>query len=112
MDKLAALPLVALITGALLQVILGRRLTRPAQGWLAFGCGLAALGGTLALVPAIAAGQAIDATLFFWDRGIPLQYHVDGLSLVFSLMATGIGSAILLYCVRYMADEPEGTARF
>jgi multicomponent Na+:H+ antiporter subunit A len=37
---------------------------------------------------------------------------VDGLSLVFVLMATGIGTAILLYCVRYMAGECEGVTRF
>jgi multicomponent Na+:H+ antiporter subunit A len=37
---------------------------------------------------------------------------VDGLSLVFVLMATGIGTAILLYCVHYMAGECEGATRF
>ena len=112
MEQLAALPLVALSTGVLLQLLLGRILSRPAKGWLACLAGLVALGGSAALVPTIARGTAVTGTLFPWDVGVPFAYHVDGLSLVFLLMATGIGTAILLYSVRYMAHEAAGTTRF
>ena len=40
------------------------------------------------------------------------SYHVDGLSVLFMLMGTVIGGSILLYSVRYMEHEPEGTTRF
>ncbi len=105
---IAGLPLMILLAGVLLELALGRVLSRVAKGWLAFACGLIALGGTLALLPAIASGHAVDLILV----SQALRYHVDGLSLVFMLMATGIGTAILLYCIRYMAHEPEGVTRF
>ena len=111
MDTLAA-PLVALLLGALLELLLGRVLSPTAKGWVAFGSGMTAFAGALALVPPIAAGGAVEGMLYPWDRGVPLRFHLDGLSLVFVLMATGIGTAILLYCVRYMAGEREGATRF
>ena len=112
MDTLVAVPLVALLVGVLLELLLGRVLSPTAKGWVAFGSGLTALAGALALVPPIAAGGAVEGMLYPWDRGVPLRFHLDGLSLVFVLMATGIGTAILLYCVHYMAGEREGTTRF
>ena len=112
MGTMAAVPLAALMAGVLLELLLGRALSPRAKGWVAFWSGLTALTGALALLPPIVAGGAVGGTLFPWDKGVPLRYHVDGLSLVFVLMATGIGTAILLYCVHYMAGEPEGTTRF
>ena len=41
-----------------------------------------------------------------------MAYRIDGLAMLFILMATGIGTAILLYCIGYMAHESEGTTRF
>jgi multicomponent K+:H+ antiporter subunit A len=111
-DNLAALPLGALTAGALLELLLGRVLSPRAKGWLAFGSGLTALVGALGLIAPIAAGSALEGTFVPWDRGVPLRYHVDGLSLVFVLMATGIGTAILLYSIHYMAGEREGATRF
>ncbi len=112
MDHLFARPLAALVIGIVLELALGRFLSRTAKGWLAALAGLVAFAGALLQLPVVAAGHAIDGTFFIWDRGIPLSYHIDGLSLLFVLMGTGIGTAILLYCVRYMEHEPEGTTRF
>ncbi|MEA5079252.1 MAG: NADH-quinone oxidoreductase subunit L [Anaerolineaceae bacterium] len=112
MNQFVVLPLEALGVGILLQLVLGRVLSPKAKGWLAFLTGLVALVSTLYLLPTIIHGSVIDATLFQWDQNAFLQYHVDGLSLIFALMATGIGSAILIYCVNYMAHEAEGTTRF
>lgn len=112
MNQFVALPLEALGVGILLQVLLNRASSTKLKGWLAFLSGVIALAGTLALLPTIMQGTAIEKTLVLWDQNIPLQYHVDGLSLIFALMATGIGSAILLYCIHYMAHETEGTTRF
>lgn len=112
MNQFVVLPLEALGVGILLQLALGRVLSQKAKGWLAFLTGLVALVRVLFLLPTIMQGKAIDATLFQWDQNAFFQYHVDGLSLIFALMATGIGSAILIYCVNYMAHEAEGTTRF
>ncbi|GAP13647.1 NADH:ubiquinone oxidoreductase subunit 5 [Longilinea arvoryzae] len=112
MNPIVGLPLAALGFGILLQILLNRAASPKLKGWLAFLCGAIALAGTLAMLPSVMQGTAIDQTLVLWDQNIPLQYHVDGLSLIFALMATGIGSAILLYCIHYMAHETEGTTRF
>ena len=112
METLIGTPLAALIVGILLQIALGRLLTPRAKGWLAFLSGLAAFLSTLYLIPFVVKGIALEATLFPWDHSIAWQVHVDGLSLVFSLMATGIGTAILFYCIDYMSHEAQGTTRF
>jgi multicomponent Na+:H+ antiporter subunit A len=106
------IPLGVLGAGIILQLILNRVLSPKGKGWLAFAAGASALAGTLALLPSIIQGSPLDRTLFLWDQNIPLLLHVDGLSLVFALMATGIGSAILLYCINYISHEKEGITRF
>jgi multicomponent Na+:H+ antiporter subunit A len=93
------------MVGVLVQLVLGGVLSTKAKGWLAFGFALAALGAVLGLAPTIIAGQVAVA-----DG--PFAIHMDGLSLVFALMASGIGSAILLYSIDYMAHEPGGVTRF
>lgn len=112
MNLFVAMPLGVLGAGILLQLILNRVLTTKGKGWLAFLAGMAALAGILTYIPSIIQGSPIDETLFLWDKTVPLQFHIDGLSIVFSLMAAGIGSAILLYCVNYMEHEKEGVTRF
>jgi multicomponent Na+:H+ antiporter subunit A len=112
LETLIGLPFAALGIGILLQIVPGGFLTPRAKGWIAFLSGLAAFISTVHLLPSVAGGSALDGTLFPWDRGILWQVHVDGLSLVFSLMATGIGTAILFYCIDYMAHEERGTTRF
>lgn len=105
------IPMGALLAGVLILLITGKALSARAKGWLATLCGLAAMAGTLNLLPQVIRNGAVEWTLFNWDAGIPFTYHVDGLSMVFALMATVIGAAILLYCIPYMSHE-EGTTRF
>lgn len=78
---------------------------------------LAALFGALAalalfalvasLAPTIAAGGAVAAA--FWGvpaLGVTGGLRVDGLSLVFALLITGIGALIFLYAHAYLAGDP------
>lgn len=106
------LPTAVMLLGAVLEVVLAKALSRAAKGWLAVLVTVGALVATLAIAPAIVHGEVLTATLFDWDAGIALTYRVDGLSLLFMLMGTAIGAAILLYSVRYMEHESEGTTRF
>jgi multicomponent K+:H+ antiporter subunit A len=105
-------PTGVLFAGALLEILLGGVLSRTAKGWLAFLAAAIALTAALAMIPGSIHGEVLTATLFNWDTGIALAYHVDGLSILFMLIGTGMGSAILLYSVGYMAEEEEGTTRF
>ncbi len=98
-------PFAALGAGILLQVLLGRWISGQAKSWLAALSGLLALVPLLALAPGVAGGSIAQATLFQWDRDVQVALRADGLSLLFALMATGIGSAILIYCVGYMRHE-------
>ena len=101
-----------LFAGALLEIVLAGILSRAAKGWLAFLITTTALLAVLAMMPAVIYGDVLTATWFNWDTGIPLACHVDGLSILFMLLGTGMGSAILLYSVGYMEEETEGITRF
>ena len=63
-------------------------------------------------VPEIAAGGTVRP---IWDwipsLNIALSFHIDGLSLMFALLITGIGSLVMLYSARYLAGHPQ-FARF
>lgn len=106
---LVILPVGILLAGLILELLLARLLSSTGKGWLAFAGSLAALGGVVALWPAILNGQAIDIRLVAWDGPASLAFHVDGLSFLFALIATGIGAMVLLYSVAYMAEEPAAT---
>jgi len=98
-------PVGALLAGVVLEALLARVLSAKAKGWLAFACSLAALGGVFALCSKTLGGMALDARLSAWEGPVSLSYHVDGLGLFFAMMAVGIGAAVLLYSVAYMADD-------
>jgi multicomponent Na+:H+ antiporter subunit A len=108
----AFLPPALLFGTALLQILLGGMLSRRAKGWLAMAAAGLAFLAALALLPGVMQGGAVTATAFNWDAGIPVVFHIDGLSVLFMLMGTGMGAAILLYAVDYMAEEENGTTRF
>jgi len=105
-------PTGVLFAGALLEIVLGGILSRTAKGWLALVAGIIALTAVLGMIPGSIHGEVLTATFLDWDTGIALAYHIDGLSILFMLIGTGVGSAILLYSVGYMAEEEEGTTRF
>jgi NADH:ubiquinone oxidoreductase subunit 5 (subunit L)/multisubunit Na+/H+ antiporter MnhA subunit len=109
--SLVLLPAAALLVGVLLQLLLARTLSSRGKGYLAFLCGLVSLAGVLRLYPIILQGQVVDFRLLPWDGPIALAYHVDGLSQLFALMGAGIGAAVLLYSIDYMAHDP-GATRF
>lgn len=112
MDHLAVIPVAALGVGILLQLALGGFLSNRWKGILAFLAGLSSFIAILGIIPLVHANGFIEENLFVLDRNIPFQFHIDGLSLLFGLMASGIGTAILFYCIQYMSHEKEGTTRF
>ena len=66
----------------------------------------------LAFVPEVAAGEKVTGG-FVWVPSFNLSFswYLDGLSLAFALMVTGIGTLIVLYAGAYMKDHP-GAGRF
>jgi NADH:ubiquinone oxidoreductase subunit 5 (subunit L)/multisubunit Na+/H+ antiporter MnhA subunit len=110
-NALAGFSLVALLVGIVVQLVLGRILSTRTKGWLAFSFGILSLAGIIVLAPTILKGQTIELNLFPWQAESPFGLYFDGLSLLFALMGTGIGSAILFYCIDYMEHETS-TTRF
>jgi multicomponent Na+:H+ antiporter subunit A len=107
------LPILTLLGGFVLQLLLARVLSPVGKGVLATASAFAALLASLALLPAIIHGDVLSANLIaHWDGGFAIGLRIDGLSSLFMLMGTFTGTAILLFSVRYMADEAQGTTRF
>ena len=108
---LVIFPLGALAAGIFLELLFSKLLSPRGKGWLAFVAGLLGLTGVLAAWPAMLRGEPIDLAFGHWDGPIQLAYHLDGLAFLFALMGTGIGLAVLLYSISYMAEE-KATTRF
>ncbi len=59
------------------------------------------------LLPSVSAGTAHEWTLAWApELGVELAFRVDGLSLLFALLVTGIGAATMLYAGVYMKEHP------
>jgi multicomponent Na+:H+ antiporter subunit A len=102
----------AVLSGFMLAIIAPwlHRLTRGATGWL-----LALLPAGLAvyfasLLGSVANGEAITISRpWATGLGINLSFYVDGLSLLFALMITGIGALVIIYAGSYLAGKPQLT---
>jgi multicomponent K+:H+ antiporter subunit A len=99
----------ALLAGAALELAAGRLLSPRLKGVLAFLCCLVALGAVGVLSATVHGGGAVEAHLGTWDGPLALVLHVDSLSVLFGLMAAGIGALVLLYSIGYMAHDRAAT---
>ncbi|PZM17124.1 putative monovalent cation/H+ antiporter subunit A [Rhizobium tubonense] len=93
--------------GALAAPILTRILAHNAAWPLALAPGIAFLHFIL-LLPRIAAGQTVSGG-YDWVPGLDLRFswYLDGLSLTFALLITGIGTLIVLYSGGYLKGHPD-----
>ena len=72
-----------------------------------------ALPAVLALLLAGAAADVVDGTPLRWETawvpqlGLAVAFSLDGLSLLFALLITGVGTAVFLYAERYLHGHPE-----
>ncbi len=88
----------------------GRDRRRPGDG-LAWLVALLPAALTLyfaTLLPAVAAGESLRfAAAWVPSLGIGLTFLVDGLSLTFALLISGIGAFVTLYASLYLAGNPQ-----
>lgn len=67
----------------------------------------------LQLIPKISSGATIYETIpWIPSFGINLDMYVDGLSLIFGLLITGIGALVILYSIYYLSKEKEALHNF
>jgi multicomponent Na+:H+ antiporter subunit A len=81
-------------------------------GWLLSLLPLAAAVYFAAQIPTVAAGETMQLALTWVPSlGIGLTFQLDGLSLLFALLISGIGVLIVIYAAGYLAGHPQ-LARF
>ncbi|MCX6019293.1 MAG: proton-conducting transporter membrane subunit [Chloroflexi bacterium] len=102
-------PLLACAGAALFAAGAGRRLPNLTLGWLLAAAPLAACALFASQAAAIAGGAHIDAQWPWMPTlGLSFSLHLDGLSLLFALLVSGIGALVLVYAGYYFA--PHGNA--
>ena len=99
--------LIILLLAAVSPILVPKLALRQKVGWLALvpAC-LFAYASTY--LPAVSEGQTfLQVTPWMPSLGLSLSFYIDGLSLLFVLLITGIGSFIVLYASEYMHNHPD-----
>lgn len=98
------------VTPALAGLIVPRRLPRTIQAWLLAGLAGVLFFWLLSYLPLINEQGHIEI-VYPWvpELGLALAFYLDGLSLLFGLIITGIGTTILVYAGYYFDDVAEGS---
>jgi NADH-quinone oxidoreductase subunit L len=129
-DKFAGLPVLAWVPllpllGALINLTIGRRLSRSSVHTIAIASVVAACGLAAYLVfgPLLTEyrkgnplGAVLEQNIYTWIEvgqfKVPLGLRLDTLSAVMILIVTFVGSLIHIYSTGYMAHEPRYAAYF
>ena len=78
------------------------------NGWLIALLPLAIAVYLATLLEPIAAGEVFSVVLpWVPSLGITLSFYVDGLSLLFALLVSGIGTLVMIYAGSYLAGHPQ-----
>ena len=67
----------------------------------------------LSMLPTVLAGKVIEFTLFPAVAGVPIQFRIDGLGMLFALVASSLWILTTLYAIGYMRGlEERAQTRF
>jgi len=108
-EVLVLLGVLPLAAGVLLQLFAAKILSSRAKGVLALVCCLPSTLAVVVTLVRVLHGGPIDFNAMPWDGPLALVLHVDVLSLMFALMGTVLGAAVLLYSIGYMAHDRSAT---
>jgi len=108
-DNLVVWALLPLLAGVVLQLLAARILSARGKGILALACCLPSFAAVVATFGLASQQGAIHFNAMPWDGPLQMVFHVDALSLMFAAMATGLGAAVLLYSIGYMAHDRAAT---
>lgn len=82
-------------------------------GWFVLLAPLVILIYLLQYIPSIAAGETYQYTLSWIPTlGIDVLSYVDGLSLLFGLLISGVGTLVIIYSIFYMSKTREALHQF
>jgi multicomponent Na+:H+ antiporter subunit A len=83
------------------------------MGWFMLPLPIALFAYLINLVPVVMGGSVLHYSLpWIPSLGVEFTVSLDGLSLLFGLLISGIGSLVLLYSVFYLDKQKENLARF
>ncbi|WP_137389954.1 putative monovalent cation/H+ antiporter subunit A [Rhodoligotrophos defluvii] len=83
------------------------RYAQPAAGWLLALLPFVLLWYFASFLTTISAGSAVSQSLDWLPQlDVALSFRLDGLSLVFALLITGIGAFIVIYAGAYLGGHP------
>ncbi|WP_060205808.1 Na+/H+ antiporter subunit A [Sporosarcina koreensis] len=92
--------------------LLYKRLQSRKIGWFVLLVPLTLFAILASFIPSIAKGETYTHTLRWIDSaGIHFTTYLDGLSLIFSLLITGVGTLVILYSIYYLSER-ESLGRF
>lgn len=94
-------------------MLIGRLAPRLHLGWAALAVPVVLFAAFLTMVPTIAGNNTISGTVP-WMTALDLHFSVylDGLSLIFALLITGVGSLVVLYSTFYLSKTKESLSHF
>jgi multicomponent Na+:H+ antiporter subunit D len=101
-------PLLAVLVSlaAVVPIVLSGRAPNLREGWT-FLAGLAKLALVVSMLPLVLAGRTIEYNLLEVLPGITIGFRVDGLGLLFALVASSLWLVTSLYSIGYMRSLNE-----
>ncbi len=100
------------LLGSPLIALAGRRLG-PRVGWLALAFPLLSTGALVALAAHVnLPGRTVIEWPWIPSLGLNLSFLVDGLSIFFGLVVSGMGCLVIFHAIFYFGDEGEHLGRF
>jgi NADH:ubiquinone oxidoreductase subunit 5 (subunit L)/multisubunit Na+/H+ antiporter MnhA subunit/multisubunit Na+/H+ antiporter MnhB subunit len=103
---LAACAIGAAVAGLFAATPLGRRLPARSMGWLLAIAPAAAFAAFVTLIPAVVAGEEITWSVDWMPAfGVRATVVLDGLSALFALLVTGIGTLVVIYSGYYFVGS-------
>ena len=82
-------------------------------GWFVFPIPLLIFFFLLSYIPGVSSGEISTHTLpWIPSLGINFTTYIDGLSLIFGLLITGVGALVILYSIYYMSKTRESLHNF
>ncbi|WP_339225384.1 Na+/H+ antiporter subunit A [Paenibacillus sp. FSL H8-0332] len=98
---------------AALMLLMKQKNTRLHLGWIVLPLPAALFIYFLTRIPSIRAGEPIENSITWMPSfGVNISLVLDGLSLLFVLLITGMGALVVLYSIYYLDKLMEGIRQF
>src|SRR5699024_9675454 len=85
---------------------INKKITKTHIGWFILVVPILLFIALVRYIPSIAKGETFISTLeWIPSYGMEFTTYLDGLSMIFGMLITGIGSLVILYSIYYLSSE-------